>query len=199
MENCVLTAFEKRRSVYGLGKDVTVQKSDLTTLFERLVKTAPSAFNSQSARVVALYETAHQKLWQIVLDSLQKIVPAEKFEPTSKKIESFAKAYGTVLFFEDMNTVQKMQKDFPAYAQNFESWSLESNGMLQMMFWSALAAQNIGASLQHYNPIIDQEVSKTWNLPAEWKLLAQMPFGSISQEPSDKTFLPIEDRFKVFP
>ena len=30
---------------------------------------------------------------------------------------------------------------------------------------------------EHYNPIIDEEVMKTWNLPGKWSLIAQMPFG----------------------
>jgi len=34
----------------------------------------------------------------------------------------------------------------------------------------------LGASLQHYNPLIDQETAETWDINPDWKLLAQMPF-----------------------
>ena len=37
----------------------------------------------------------------------------------------------------------------------------------------------MGASLQHYNPLSDDEVRKAWNLPGDWKLVAQMPFLSL--------------------
>ncbi|NFV72581.1 nitroreductase, partial [Clostridium botulinum] len=34
-----------------------------------------------------------------------------------------------------------------------------------------------GASLQHYNELIEEDVKKEWNIPNNWKLIAQMPFG----------------------
>lgn len=84
------------------------------------------------------------------------------------------------------------------YADNFPIWSNQSSGMLQHVVWTALAEAGIGASLQHYNPLIDEEVKSTWELPAEWKLIAQMPFGGIVTAPGEKEFEPIDQRVKVF-
>ena len=47
----------------------------------------------------------------------------------------------------------------------------------------------MGASLQHYNPLIDDEVRKAWNLPGDWKLVAQMPFGVPVAQPVSYTHL----------
>jgi predicted oxidoreductase (fatty acid repression mutant protein) len=52
--------------------------------------------------------------------------------------------------------------------------------------------------LQHYNPLIDEKVKKTWNLPASWKLIAQMPFGKPTDQPGEKEFQPLEERVKFF-
>ena len=46
------------------------------------VRHVPSAFNSQTTRVVLLLGESHKKLWQIVKDALKKIVPAEAFAKT---------------------------------------------------------------------------------------------------------------------
>ena len=35
-----------------------------------------------------------------------------------------------------------------------------------------------GASLQHYNPLIDEAVAKQWHINPNWKLIAEMPFGT---------------------
>ena len=70
--------------------------------------------------------------------------------------------------------------------------------MHQYEIWTALASLDIGANLQHYNPIIDKEVSSTWNLDDDWELNAQMVFGSIEQPAGDKEFKPLEARMKVF-
>lgn len=70
--------------------------------------------------------------------------------------------------------------------------------MAQLSVWTALAAENVGASLQHYNPIIDDEVHATWDLPKTWKLRAQMVFGSIEQEAGEKNYMEDDSRFKIF-
>jgi len=61
-----------------------------------------------------------------------------------------------------------------------------------------LAEKGFGASLQHYNPIIDEAVAKHFNLLPSGKLIAQMPFGVPAANPEAKTFLPVESRVKVF-
>lgn len=64
--------------------------------------------------------------------------------------------------------------------------------------WLALEAEGFGANLQHYSPLIDSHVQEQWNLPTSWKLDAQLVFGTPTGEPGEKTFLPLEGRFKVF-
>lgn len=70
--------------------------------------------------------------------------------------------------------------------------------MLQYVIWTALEIEGLGANLQHYNPIIDDEVKQEWNVPSNWKLIAQMPFGKKVAEAGDKDFMPLEERIKVF-
>ena len=70
--------------------------------------------------------------------------------------------------------------------------------MHQYAIWTTLAAARIGANLQHYNPIIDAEIAKTWNIPAAWTLRAQLVFGGIAAPAGEKEFQPVEERLKVF-
>ncbi len=70
--------------------------------------------------------------------------------------------------------------------------------MHQLVVWTALEAEGLGATLQHYNPLIDDEVKKEWNVPSNWKLIAQMPFGNPTAQPGDKEFKPLEDRIKFY-
>jgi len=191
-------SFARRRSIYNLGSDQIMPKEDITGLIKHTVKYAPSAFNSQSARIVILYGQAYRTLWDITLTAVSKVTPPEKTDVLIAKINSFKKGLGTILFFEDDDVIAKMQKDYPLYFENFPKWSLQSNGMLQYMIWLALSSHQIGASLQHYNPLIDEEVQTRFNIPDSWRLLAQMPFGSIASPADAKTFLPIDERVKVF-
>lgn len=198
MSNAFLDVIKARRSIYAIGRNVTLAEDQIATLVKEAVKHSPSSFNSQSSRAVVLFGEQHEKLWNIIKETLRKIVPAASFGTTETKLASFAAGFGTVLFFEDTNVIDVLQKQFAAYADNFPIWSEHSSGIAQFAVWSALAQERIGATLQHYNPLIDDEVKSTWQLPASWKLRAQMPFGSIEQAAGEKTYISDEERFRVF-
>lgn len=187
-----------RRSIYAIGKESPVSKDEIQQIVEHSVKYVPSSFNSQSGRVVVLFEDQHDRLWDITKEVLRKIVPEENFASTEEKLNSFRNGYGSVLFFEDQAVVEDLQEQFALYADNFPIWSLQSSGMLQFTIWSALEAAGLGASLQHYNPLIDELVKSEWKLPDKWKLLAQMPFGKPLAPAQEKSFAPLEDRVKIF-
>lgn len=189
---------ENRRSYYAIEKKSTTSDENIREIIEHAVKHVPSPFNSQSARVVLLLGDHHDKLWEITRETLRKIVPAKSFSSTDEKINGFKNGYGTIMFFEDESVVEGLQEQFPLYKDAFPVWSLQSSGMLQYNIWISVEETDLGASLQHYNPLIDDEVKKTWDLPKKWKLLAQMPFGKPVQEPGEKEFSPLDYRFKVF-
>lgn len=189
---------ENRRSYYAIEKKSPISDQEIKEIIEHAVKYVPSSFNSQSARVILLLGENHDKLWEITRETLRKIVPADSFASTDEKINSFKNGYGTVLFFEDQEVIEGLQEQFALYKDVFPLWSLQSSGMLQYTIWVSLEGTGLGASLQHYNPLIDDEVKETWNLPKKWKLLAQMPFGTPVQEPGAKEFSPLDYRFKIF-
>ena len=193
-----LDQMEKRRTIYAIGKNVNLEQAKIDQIITQTVKLSPSAFNSQSSRVVKLFGESHEKFWNIVLETLRKIVPEQAFAGTAAKIQSFAAGYGTVLFYEDQDVVKSLQENFAAYADNFPIWSEHSTAIAQFAVWTALSEQNIGASLQHYNPIIDEEVAQTFDIPSNWKLRAQLVFGSIEAAAGDKEFMNDDLRFKTF-
>ncbi|MEK5172244.1 nitroreductase family protein [Heyndrickxia sp. FSL W8-0496] len=192
------SAIENRRSYYGISSEAVVSNERIQEVINHAVKHTPSSFNSQSARVVVLTGENHTKLWNITTETLRKIVPAENFGSTQDKMNAFGSGYGTILFFEDNTVIESLQKQFPLYAENFPVWSQQSNGMLQHVIWTSLELEGFGASLQHYNPLIDDEVKKEWNIPSGWKLIAQMPFGKPTAPAGDKEFAPLEDRVKFY-
>ena len=191
-------AIENRRTYYGIDKASPVSSEEIKGIVEHAVKYTPSPFNSQSARVVLLLGDQHDRLWEIVREALRAIVPEAALADTSAKIDGFKNGYGTVLYFEDQAVVEGLQEQFALYKDNFPIWSLESSGMLQFVVWTALEEVGLGASLQHYNVLIEEKVREEWGLPGKWTLRAQMPFGTPTAAPGPKDFAPIKDRMKIF-
>ena len=198
MTSTAINLFTKRRTQYALGKQLPISEAQVEALILEAVRQAPSSFNSQSSRVVVLFGAQHERLWNITREVLRPMVPADAFVKTDAKMDSFAAGAGSVLFFEDEDVIKKLQADFALYADKFPMFSEHSAGMAQYAVWTALADANIGASLQHYSPVIDEQVAKTWNIPASWKLRAQMPFGSNEAPFGEKTFIADDLRFKVY-
>lgn len=198
MEKNFLETLKNRRSIYALSDEMIVSDDKIIEIVRDAVKYTPTPFNNQSPRAVVLFGENHKKLWNIVMETLRKIVPAANFKATEEKISNcFACGYGSILFFDDTKTTKEMMEKFPIYADNFPVWAEQSNGMVQLAIWAMLEEIGLGASLQHYNPIIDDEVKEVFNIPQEWKLIAQMPFGKPLAPAGEKDFMPIHQRVLV--
>lgn len=193
-----VSALERRHSQYAITETSKVPDADLVETIKRITLSVPSAFNSQSQRVVVLFGADHARLWSIVKEALRDVAADEEaFAKTQAKIDAFAAGHGTVLFFDDTAVTTDLGVRFPLYAEHFPSYAEQSNGMLQLAVWTALSERGLGASLQHYNPLIDAAVRRDFALHATWSLMAQMPFGDVVRpaEPSER--IDADERVRV--
>lgn len=188
-----------RRTIYPLTKNLgSVTPARVQELVNQATLHTPSSFNSQSNRLLVLFGAEHDKLWDITRSTLKAIVPESSWSQTETRLAGFQGAAGTVLFFDDEPTVQGFQAQFPPFADKFPLWAAQSNAIQQFILWTALEVEGLGANLQHYNPLIDQQVAEEWKIPSTWKLNAQLVFGGKAGEAGDKEFKPLEERVKVF-
>lgn len=188
-----------RRSRYRLGREIGVTDGEIIEAVENAVRNVPSAYNSQSQRAALLLGHDHTDLWNITENALRKKIGDQRYRgATEEKINGFREAYGTVLFFDDMAKTCEFGNRYPSNVANFPIWAYQASGMLQYAVWLSFEEMGLGASLQHYNPLIDMDVKERWSLSEDWKLFAQMPFGSIESEDPEKEFDPIDVRMKVF-
>ncbi|MBQ6297445.1 MAG: nitroreductase family protein [Selenomonadaceae bacterium] len=189
-------AVKNRRSIYKLGREIPVLQTEIIAAVERMTKDIPTPFNMQSARIVVTMLDHHENVWDITRSALQSI---DKLSPeTDAKIDGFSDAYGTILFFESSNMIKAMQDQFPLYKDNFPGWAMQANGMLQFAIWTALEDMGLGVNIQHYNPLIDEDIRKIFDLPDSWDLVAQMVFGEKLEDPAPVPKIPTGSRVKIF-
>ena len=193
----LMDAICTRRTYYDLSKESPVTPQKITDLVALAIKHTPSAFNMQSGRCVVLLGKNHDKMWDTVAKVLKTAVPAKDFPKTEEKVNAFKAGFGTILFFEDETVISEFKRKFPLYEDRFETWAEHGNAMLQLNIWMLLEEAGLGASLQHYNPIIDNALREIWNWPRHWRMIAQMPFGTPVSEPAEKTFIPMKERLRV--
>ncbi|KIX04489.1 uncharacterized protein Z518_05359 [Rhinocladiella mackenziei CBS 650.93] len=188
-------AVKARRTYYALSAESPIPDSKIHEIVKTAILNVPSSFNSQSTRVVVLLGDQHQKLWgDIVKPAVKAVAPADAWPTSEKRLDGFKAGYGTILFYEEPKDIAKLQETYPLYADKFPQWSEHTSAMHQFVLWTALEQEGFGANLQHYNPLIDQQISSTWKVPENWSLKAQLVFGKPAGTPYEKSFKPIEER-----
>lgn len=91
-----LDIISRRRTYYQLGADSPISDACLQKIIENVILNVPSAFNSQTVRIILLVREDHRKLWDIVKEVLKAVVPEDAFLATDSKLNGFQAAYGTV-------------------------------------------------------------------------------------------------------
>ncbi len=85
-----------RRTFYQLGPQSPISDLRIQEIIHQVILNVPSAFNSQTTRVVLLVKQEHVKLWDIVKEAVKGVAPAEQWSNTETKLKGFQDAYGTV-------------------------------------------------------------------------------------------------------
>ncbi|KAI9656672.1 MAG: hypothetical protein M1831_004582 [Alyxoria varia] len=195
-----LDAMKHRHSVYTLNDKQPISDSRLEQIVNDIALSVPSSFNTQTTRLVVLLRDQHREFWNIVKAVLRPHAKDEEgAKKTEAKLDGFANAFGTILFFEDPGPSKAMQAKFPQYAAHFPDWSEHTSAMHQFAFWTALEAEGFGANLQHYNPVVDIPTKQKFDVNLEWQLRAQLVFGGVEGEwPAGKEKKPLSETVKWF-
>lgn len=185
-----IDVIKNRRSRYDLSTELPISAEEFTALVKDAIHWSPDAFNMNSTRAIIVSGEKQHALWDAVFKAFDGQVTEERIAP-------FRAAYGTVLFFTDDSVVEGLQQQFSLYAPNFPVWATQANGMAQVNVWNALSEVGVGANIQHYNPVIDDAVRELFDVPASWRLTAQMVVGGINSTPEAKDRGDINDRVKI--
>lgn len=70
----------------------------------------------------------------------------------------------------------------------FPEWADVANGMHQILVWTALELEGLGANLQHLNaiPPVEAGIKKFTAVPDDWKLKAHLVYGDEAAEHPQK-------------
>lgn len=127
----IVESLKKRRTYYNINKELPVENTEIINLVNELTELVPDSFNMKSTRIVVAFGDKHDILWDAIYDVFDGKVAREK-------IDSFKSGAGTILYFYDKTDVERMQNQYPLYANNFPVWASQSSGMLQLSIWSGL-------------------------------------------------------------
>lgn len=196
-------ALLKRRTYLSLSNELHISPKAVSELIKTAITATPSYCGAQSTRALVLFGEHHDTLWEITKRSIRSVAgTSEDAARGTERIDrQFKAAAGTVCFFQDLHTVKQLED---AFTDNVDLKAAVAARLdydvaaAELAVWMVLRQANIGSSLQHFNPIIDEGVRVSMKIPKWWRMHSQMPFGGILVEPSTKVYLPLDDRIRVF-
>ena len=189
---------ETRRSVYALDRNLPLPPEEIAAIVRHALRYSPSPFNSHSVRLLVLFGAEHEKLWDFAAEVLQAAVSPEIFaEQTAPQLAAVRGAAGSILFYQDTDVVSDLQQRMPLYADTFPVSADKEFAMMQYAIWTTFAAAGIGANIQHYNPLIDETIAQTWQVPTHWQLRSQMVFGGIAVPAVEREYAPTKPRLRI--
>ncbi|KAH8597488.1 Nitroreductase-like protein [Bisporella sp. PMI_857] len=199
MADSYLELIKTRRTCYTISPKSPISDERILQIASDVIKHTPSSFNCQSTRFVILLREQHVRFWDIAKECFKATMSASEFEGYEKKLLGRQAGYGTILLFEDLDTIREFQVKFPRFKYHLLDFSEANNAMQAFNLWTSLQLEGFGCNLQHINPTVDQRVVSEWNVPAAWALRAQLVFGLPTGEPPhDKVIKPTEERIMIF-
>lgn len=170
----IIASLEQRTSVYKIGADLPVSADQIIDAVQKAIACIPESMNTKCSRAIVVLGQRHQELWQRL--------NAATGGKGGEKIEDALRGAGSIIFGIDQDAVKGLQEKFAAFAQAFPVFASESSGMLQLAVWTALRDLGVGASLQHQILMAPGLAQELFGVPASFRAVAVMPFGSILKE-----------------
>lgn len=195
----LLELSNKRRSIYNLGNEANHSIEEITEFLGKLALGAPSAFNSQTTRLVVVAGDSHQKVGQVINEAQSAILDESMIEWFNGILGGALNGIGAVLFFEDREAVESMPT---GSKERSEFYKEQNSAVAQYSTWLGLTELGYGASLQHFNigyeQGFDKKIKEALGLPENWELNAQMPFGSIAEPAGEMPKIDLDEQVRLF-
>lgn len=189
----------KRRSTYVIGKNTDISKEQITEALRESAKNVPTAFNSQTSRLVLVFDEANERVWKEIYDVQKDVLDEATWGMMGPVIEGAGQGVGTILFFEDRDAVKE---NIPANESRQNLYKYNNDANHQYSAWLTLAELGLGGTLQHFNigyeEGFDKVIRDLLGLPESYEMVAQMPFGSIEQEYEAKDYIDSNLEVQVF-
>ncbi|CAM1508704.1 Fc.00g055520.m01.CDS01 [Cosmosporella sp. VM-42] len=198
-----LAAAKHRRTVYGLKGTSSVPDSRVEEIVQQVLSFAPSSYNTQPVRVTIVTGEKHKQLWDIIIAAAEPILKGageQVWTAMSGVFQAHKAAYGSVAFWESGNSIKEAGETHKSAAHMFGEFAQHASGMHQILVWTALELEGLGANLQHLNaiPPVETALKKFLDVPDDYKLTAHLNYGDEAQEhPPVPQKLPFSETVKI--
>ena len=143
-------AVESRRTIYPLKNESPISDERIKEIVTLAVKNAPSAFNSQTGRVVVVLKKEHVRLWEAIMEVYKAMLPEDKYNGAKQRFDMFKAAYGTVSLMFFLIRIQKSRLTDFCYRCSSTKTPLTSVSFKRSSRPTKTSSHNVSALLTRY-------------------------------------------------
>jgi predicted oxidoreductase (fatty acid repression mutant protein) len=171
----------RRRSIRQL-RDGSLPRGALARIVAA-ARSVPAAYNRPPWHIVVVHERSGG-FWDVVEAAFRDRLGGDRLARYLDRLAGFRGGVGAVLVYEDRTAVEEMRQACGIDHDQARAYSEQGLGMVQLALWLAIVAEGLGASLQHWEALIEDRVAAFLGLPADrFRLAATMPLGFPAEEP----------------
>ncbi|EHK23065.1 uncharacterized protein TRIVIDRAFT_53817 [Trichoderma virens Gv29-8] len=199
-----LAAAKHRRTVYGLKSTSAVSDKRVEEIVGQVLSFAPSSYNTQPGRITLVTGEKHKGLWDAIIAAAEPILKGageEVWKTMSGIFQAHKGAYGSVVFWDSGDAIKEAGAKHQSAAHMFPQFADHSTGMAQILVWTALELEGLGANLQHLQaiPPVEAVIKQYLDVPADYTLKAHLNYGDLAQPHPEAVpeKLPLSQTLKV--
>ncbi|KAF3057508.1 Nitroreductase-like protein [Trichoderma afarasin] len=199
-----LAAAKHRRTVYGLKSTSAVSDERVKQIVGEVLSFAPSSYNTQPGRITIVTGEKHKGLWEAITKEAEPILKGageEVWKTMSGIFAAHKGAYGSVVFWDSGDAIKEAGTKHQSAAHMFPQFADHSTGMAQILVWTALELEGLGANLQHLQaiPPVEAVIKSYLGVPADYTLKAHLNYGDLAQPHPEAVpeKLPLSETLKV--
>ncbi|KKO98469.1 nitroreductase [Trichoderma harzianum] len=199
-----LAAAKHRRTVYGLKSTSAVSDERVKQIVGEVLSFAPSSYNTQPGRITIVTGEKHKGLWDAIIKEAEPILKGageEVWKTMSGIFAAHKGAYGSVVFWDSGDAIKEAGAKHQSGAHMFPQFADHSTGMAQILVWTALELEGLGANLQHMQaiPPVEAVIKSYLGVPADYTLKAHLNYGDLAQPHPEAVpeKLPLSETLKV--
>ncbi|KAF4444514.1 nitroreductase family protein [Fusarium austroafricanum] len=142
-------------------------------------------------------------MWGVIIQAAEPVLKAageRVWNAMQKSFQGHKAAYGSVVLWESGVAQQQGAEKHKSAAPLFPQYGGHASGMAQILVWTALELEGVGANLQHMQSMAPVEAAmamkKFCQVPEDYSLKAHINYGDNAQpHPDVPVKLEFEDVF----
>ncbi|KAH8170434.1 nitroreductase family protein [Sarocladium implicatum] len=198
-----LEAASTRRTIHAVKGTSKVSDARVTELAEKVLSFTPSPFNAQFLRKQLVFAEKHKQLWDLIIETAEKAMkPAgeEVWGHFKGFLEMHRGGYGSIMYWQSNSSIAEFQEKRKNTAHVIPQWADHAQGMAQLLMWTALELEGLGASLQHTNSIagVEDAIKKFCGVPEDYSLVGHLVYGDHpGKHPEKPEKLPLKETLTI--